>query len=103
MHFGQFTDLLQHELMPLELAADSPSPILRIADLSVLVKLGTRGKQTRKGACSPPFSKLLARLQGRSGLGGTGHWVERNSEGLALYALARYVTAKNGSPYHTSQ
>ena len=50
-------------------------------------------------AYSPLGTKLLARWQGGAGLGSTGYWVQRNSDNLAYYALAKYVTGKIGNIY----
>ena len=50
-------------------------------------------------AYGPLGSKLLARWQGGPGLGSTGYWVQRNSDNLAYYALAKYVTSKIGNIY----
>lgn len=45
------------------------------------------------------YTKILARWPGRPGLGSTGYWVQRNSDNLAYYALAKYVTSKNDNIY----
>lgn len=45
------------------------------------------------------MTKLLARWQGAPGTGSTGYYVQRNSDNLAYYALAKYVTGKIGNIY----
>lgn len=44
-------------------------------------------------------SKILARWTGGPLLGGTGYWVQRNSDNLAWYALAQYLTYINDDLY----
>lgn len=44
-------------------------------------------------------SKILARWTGGPLLGGTGYWVQRNSDNLAWYALAQYLTFINDNLY----
>ena len=50
-------------------------------------------------AYGPFLTKLLARWIGGPGIGSTGYWVQRNADNLAYYALAKYVTSKNGNIY----
>lgn len=50
-------------------------------------------------AYGPLATKILARWKGGAGLGSTGYWVQRNSDNLAYYALAKYVTLKNDNIY----
>ncbi|KAM0796822.1 hypothetical protein BDR22DRAFT_505206 [Usnea florida] len=88
-----------HELLHLDLAADSPSPNPRVTDLTISIKIGHSGNQYTTVAYGPLGTKLLARWQGGSGLGSTGYWVQRNSDNLAYYALAKYVTGKLGNIY----
>ena len=88
----------QHELLHLDLAADSPEPNPRVTDLTIGIKIGTQGQYTSV-AYGPLGSKLLARWQTAPGLGSTGYWVQRNSDNLAYYALAKYVTGKIGNIY----
>jgi hypothetical protein len=43
--------------------------------------------------------KIMARWPGTTSLRRTGFYVQRNADSLALYALAKYVTTKNGNEY----
>lgn len=44
-------------------------------------------------------TKVMACWKGGAGLGSTGYWVQRNSDNLAYYALAKSVTLKNDNIY----
>lgn len=85
--------------MHLDLAADSPKPNPRVVDLTIDIKLGSSGRFYTTVAYGPLGTKLLARWQGGPRAGSTGYYVQRNSDNLAYYALAKYVTEKNNNTY----
>ena len=89
----------QHELSHLDLAADSPNPNPRVTDLEIDIKVGSQGRIFTSMAYGTFSPKVLARWQGGPDLGSTGYWVQRNSDNLACYALAKYVTSKIGNIY----
>lgn len=86
-------------MLHLDLAADSPSPNPSVTDLQIDIKIGNLGDYRTYMAYGTFMTKLLARWQGGPGLGTTGYWVQRNSDNLAYYALAKYVTSKIGNIY----
>lgn len=89
-----------HELFHLDLAADSPKPNPRVDDLTIDIKLGNSGNTYTTVAYGTFATKVLARWQGGgAGVGSTGYYVQRNSDNLAYYALAKYVMTKNGNVY----
>lgn len=63
------------------------------------IKIGEDGDTQTEMAYGPLRTKILARFQGGPGLGTTGYWVQRNSDNLAYYALAKYVTKQIGDIY----
>ena len=81
------------------MAADSPKPNPRVTDLQIDIKIGDQGMVVTKMAYGTLITKILARWKGGSGLGSTGSWVQQNSDYLAYYALAKYVTSKIGNIY----
>lgn len=83
----------------MDLAADSPKPNPRLTDLQIDIKIGSEGRESRSMAYGTLGTKLLARWQGGAGLGSTGYWVQRSSDNLAYYALAKYVMSKNNNVY----
>lgn len=89
----------QHELLHLDLAADSPKPNPRVIDLQIDIKIGQQGRVLTTMAYGPLTTKILARWKGGKGLGSPGYFVQRNSDNLAYYALAKYVTSKIGNIY----
>lgn len=80
----------------MDLAADSVggSPNPRVDDLTIDIKLGNSGKHYTTVAYGPFATKVLARWQSS-----VGYYVQRNSDNLAYYALAKYVMTKNGNVY----
>ncbi|OGM39733.1 hypothetical protein ABOM_012127 [Aspergillus bombycis] len=89
-----------HELYHLDLAADSPNPNPRVDDLTISFKVNDNDEETRTvKAYGPLATKILARYQGKGTVGSTGYFVQRNSDNLAYYALAKYVMSKNGNVY----
>jgi hypothetical protein len=83
----------------LNLAADSPSPNPSIIDLQIDIKAGTAGNTFTFPAYGPTLTKVLARYHNNADPGSTGYYVQRNSDNLAYYALAKYVTKKNDNIY----
>lgn len=55
--------------------------------------------QVTQSAYGTLRSKILARWTGGPLLGGTGYWVQRNSDNLAWYTLAKYLTFINSDLY----
>jgi hypothetical protein len=88
----------QHELLHLDLAADSPKPNPRVQDLQIDIKTGPTEIGTTP-AYGPLWTKVLARWQEGGKGGSVGYYVQRNSDNLAYYALAKYVMSKNGNVY----
>lgn len=91
-------DTLLHELLHLDLAADSvmgtPNPQIR--DLSIRYKIVNDENEEVSSplmrAYGPKHAKILARFQPISpSLKQTGYFVQRNDDNLALFALANYV------------
>jgi hypothetical protein len=81
------------------LAADSPSPNPSILDLQIDIKAGNTGNTFTLPAYGPTLTKVLARYHNNADPGSTGYYVQRNSDNLAYYALAKYVTKKNDNIY----
>jgi hypothetical protein len=83
----------------LDLAADSPSPNPSILDLQIDIKAGNTGNTFTFPAYGPALTKVLARYHDNADPGSTGYYVQRNSDNLAYYALAKYVTKQNDNIY----
>lgn len=99
------TDICQqHELFHLNLAANSPNPNPKVWDLTMTLPVekdangnprsGTRDFKIYGGL----LTKTLARWKGTTSQS-VGYWVQRNSDNLSLYALAKYIMTKNGNVY----
>ncbi|KAJ5472724.1 hypothetical protein N7530_006725 [Penicillium desertorum] len=89
----------QHELFHLNLAADSPEPNPSVLDLRIDVKMSPQDTVT-VDAYGALHCKILARWQSTlPGSHSAGYYVQRNSDNLAYYALAKYVMSKNGNVY----
>ena len=58
------TDWCQHELLHLNVAADSPTPNPPIEDLTIDIKIGSAGRVFKSMAYGPFTTKILARWQG---------------------------------------
>ena len=67
--------------------------------VDVQVDISTVGGSVTQSAYGTLRSKILARWTGGPLLGGTGYWVQRNSDNLAWYALAQYLTYINDDLY----
>jgi hypothetical protein len=91
--------MYQHELFHLDLAANSPNPNPTVFDLTISVQHSENDVRTYK-AYGPTWTKVLARWYStRQGTETAGYYVQRNSDNLAYYALAKYVMSKNGNIY----
>ncbi|KAB8067105.1 Spherulation-specific family 4-domain-containing protein [Aspergillus leporis] len=76
----------------------TPNP--RVDDLWIDVKVGPTGEKfVRYSAYGTLATKILARWHRGGNRGSVGYWVQRNSENLAYYALAKYMMSKNGNVY----
>lgn len=71
----------------------------RPRDVQIDVRLGLAANLTTATAYGPSRAKILARWPGGPLIGGTGYWVQRNADNLALYALAQYLTYLNEDLY----
>lgn len=67
--------------------------------LDVQVDVLTSKRLVTETAYGTLRSKILARWTGGPLLGGTGYWVQRNSDNLAWYTLAQYLTFINDDLY----
>lgn len=83
----------QHEILHLYQGLSFPRPLDVQVDILTLTGTFT---QSAYGALR---SKILARWTGGPLLGGTGYWVQRNSDNLAWYTLAQYLTYINDDLY----
>jgi len=88
----------QHELLHLDLAADSPKPNPRVQDLQIDIKTSDMETLTTP-AYGTLWTKVLARWQQGGNGGSVGYYVQRNADNLAYYALAKYLMSKNGNIY----
>lgn len=73
---------------------DFPRPLDVQVDILTL-----DGSVLTQSAYGTMKSKILARWTGGPLLGGTGYWVQRNSDNLAWYTLAQYLTYINDDLY----
>ncbi|KAH7413490.1 hypothetical protein BKA64DRAFT_771606 [Cadophora sp. MPI-SDFR-AT-0126] len=93
----------QHELFHLDLAARSPDPNPSVDDLVTDIKMSSPNdpfaRSITTDAYGTFYTKILARWQGGGGVCSVGYYVQRNSDNLAMYALAKYVMSKNGNLY----
>ena len=83
----------QHEILHLYENAIFPRP------LDVQVDVLTPKRLVTETAYGTLRAKILARWTGGPLLGGTGYWVQRNSDNLAWYALAQYISFINDDLY----
>jgi hypothetical protein len=89
-------DTFLHELLHLDLAADSVnnSPNPQVRDLSI--KYGTTSPKWTK-VYGPKLTKILARFLPISRASTqTGYFIQRSDDNLVLFALANYVQSKLG-------
>ncbi|KAI9642511.1 hypothetical protein NHQ30_009316 [Ciborinia camelliae] len=87
-----------HELLHLNLAADSPSPNPPVLDLQADYWDAKLEEEITQVIYGPLWTKIMARFH-NSAIGSSGYWVQRNADNLAYYALAKYVTSKIGNVY----
>ncbi|KAH7319091.1 hypothetical protein BKA65DRAFT_482611 [Rhexocercosporidium sp. MPI-PUGE-AT-0058] len=86
-----------------DLAANSPDPNPSVDDFKIDIKMSSPNdpfaRPVTSDAYGTLYTKILARWQGGGGVGSIGYYVQRNSDNLAMYALAKYVMTKNGNMY----
>ena len=90
-----------HEMLHLDLVADSYSTNPKIRDLKMKYKIGKENKKyevkTEK-VYDPELVKIMARYVPFSNAQKkTGYYTQRNDDCYTMFALAKYVTGKIGS------